>query len=292
MNRLVIIGTLHPGVEAFLADYFSSLRVQTCRDFDLLLANDGLVDFDSSAVENDFNLTCIDVDGSISENRRSVIRHALEQGYRRILFTDCDDMLAANRVEASNRLLERFEIVVNDLDLVDGNGIGSQQRYFSRRFGSTASIDEDTIRSGNLMGLSNTAARAEVLRDSPALERGDSIAFDWYLWAACLHQGRAAGFSAETTTRYRIYENNTAGLPQAVDETMVHRGVEVKRQHYRLMSNMATGYDELYREFDAVSSMWPDLQWRDEFVSRLKRRQTEIHMWWENIRPPSEVGMV
>ncbi len=290
-RELVVIGTLYPGIENYLNDYVASLNRQTARNFDVLLANDGLYKFNLPSLRRDIRCTVTAVGGSISSNRRQSIRHALALGYDKIIFTDCDDAFDSNRISLVNELLETTEIVVNDLDLIDEGGSLSVANYLSQRFGEAATISEQLLRNANLMGLSNTAAKARVFQDLPALHHGEAIAFDWYLWSCALHEGFQALFTSKTSTHYRVYADNIAGMPQVLDEDKIHTGIKVKCRHYRLMSDVAGEYACLHHDFEAAKLKWNDQDWREEYVSRLKATAVEVHLWWENIRTPAEVGL-
>lgn len=291
-NKLVVVGTVYPGIENYLDDYFKTLVNQSWRKFDILLANDGLRNFEMPLPVNELGCQVFEVNESISANRRSLIKRAIKLGYEKIVFTDCDDSFEANRLEVVERLLDKVEIVVNDLDVTDESGTNIERRYFSPRFNNGAKIDEQSIRTGNIMGLSNTAARTEVFTNSPALIGGDSIAYDWYLWASVFHAGYRAGFTSDTATRYRVYANNTAGMPQVLTENDVCKGVEVKSQHYKLMSAISPEYSRICVDFEELATRLADHDWRVDFTTRLNQNGVDHPMWWENIRKPTEVGLV
>ena len=290
-NEVVVIGTVYPGVEKYLSDYISSLNNQTTQDFDILLANDGLGDLGSVFKKSNLNCKSVDVKGSISSNRRNIIRHAKDMGYQKLIFADSDDMFEDNRVEVVNELLDVASVVVNDLGLTNKDGVDVSPRYFSPRFNEAEIIKENMIYNGNIMGLSNTAVRIEALADLPALIDGDSIAFDWYLWAGILHNGNEAYFTGKTATKYRIYGDNTVGLPQSYSVNNVCKGIEVKQQHYKLMSQFNSTYSDLYSRFNELNNKCADSVWRDEYIRALEENAIDNHMWWENIQLPSEVGL-
>ncbi len=292
-KKIVVIGAVYPGIEKYLEGYFTSLENQTFQEFDVLIANDGLGDFELAIEAHSLCCNSVDIKGSVSSNRRSIIRHAMEMGYQKLVFTDCDDMFEKNRLEVVNELLDNTAVVVNDLDINDENGIDNEPRYFSRRFNEAAMFNKDTIFTGNIMGLSNTAVRVEALNGLPALTKGDSIAFDWYLWACVFHLGYEALFTSKTSTKYRVYGNNTAGLPQALNESNVRKGIEVKQQHYKLMSKIAPAYSDLHYRFNELNDKWVNNNaWRNDYIGALKENDIDNHMWWENIRLPSEVGLI
>lgn len=290
-NDTVIISVAYPSLGGFLKDYLDSLEKQSRSDFDLLIANDGMDGLDPMLAARKLSWQTIGVEGSVSSNRRTMICRAIEQGYKKIIFADCDDALWENKVEVVSSLLDRELIVVNDLDIIDSDGSRKEASYFSKRFDDASIIALSTLMTGNMMGLSNTAVRADALKVSPALSSGDSIAFDWYLWSTLLLDGSTAFFTAETFTKYRVYGNNTAGFPQPITEENVVKGVKVKHQHYGLMARLNSTYSELADEFDWLHEKMEDKGCRMAYIEALKKCEISNPIWWENIRTRSEVGL-
>ncbi len=287
-TKLVVIGVVYPEMQKYLDDYLNSLEEQTYQEFDLLIANDGIDNFDGYLEERNFNGLSFVVSGSVSDNRRDLIRKAIVMGYRKIIFTDTDDVFEENRVELMSDLLDSNRVVVNDLDITDINGKTNISRYFSRRFKNCQSITKSTLLEGNMMGLSNTAVRSEVLYESPALKGGNVIAFDWYLWSSVLLSGNEAYFTSETSTKYRVYDDNIAGLPQPLDEINILKGIKVKSEHYEIMSRLDPSYKKMANEYRGIQSKLNNNDWYIKYIDSLKKRAIEIPMWWENIRMTSE----
>lgn len=290
-NDAVVVGTAYPGLGKFLGSYLDSLERQSCDGFDLLIANDGLNGLDALLAARKLFWSKIDVDGSPSSNRRMLIRRALDLGYRKIIFADCDDTLTENRVEVVIAMLDSDSIVVNDLDTTDAEGNFDKALCFSGRFSDGKIISVSSLRMGNMMGLSNTAARKEVFQGCPAMVSGDLAAFDWYLWSSVLLGGYMARFTSKTSSKYRVHFENTAGLPQLLNEESVAKGVSIKLQYYGLMSALDGSYAKLATEFQQLSNKLTNKGWRMEYIAALKEHQIENHIWWENIRTPSEVGL-
>lgn len=288
-NEIVVIGVVYPGIERFLKDSFDSLERQSKADFDVLIANDKLANINSFLETSELNVQIFNVSGTHSSNRRSLIHRAIEGNYRKIIFADFDDMFESNRIQVISDLLDKSAVVVNDSDLVGLEGDLIKSRYFSQRYGEAEKITERHLLNGNMMGLANTAAQANVFIDNPAILHGDSVAFDWYLWSSILLKGNSAIFTTKTATKYRVYNDNMAGLPQALTIQNIRRGVEVKRQHYALIANLDDSYKELAEEFKHTSNMLKNKQWGSEYLKLLKENAIENHIWWENIRTPKEM---
>lgn len=291
VNEVAVVSTVYPGMLPFLGNFLDSLEQQEFQEFDLLLANDGVENLGSRVGQRSFPWSSFEPGGSISDIRRALLKAALTKGYRKIVLADSDDTFADNRIGLMCRMLDSDSLVVNDLDLCDAGGRVSDQRYFSRRLDDGDLLDRDSLLHGNLMGLSNTAVAAEVLIGSPALQAGDCIAFDWFLWSSILLAGVKGKFTSETSTLYRIYGENTAGLPQYITEPFVRKGVQVKRQHYALMAGLDDGFQGLADEFEWTSRQMQSRAWLNDYLDALRANEIENNLWWEKIRTPSEVGL-
>ncbi len=93
-NKLVVVGTVYPGVENYLDDYFKTLASQSWRKFDILLANDGLQNFEIPMSVNELGGQIFEVNESISANRRSLINRAIKLGYEKIVKDRLDKLRA------------------------------------------------------------------------------------------------------------------------------------------------------------------------------------------------------
>lgn len=287
----VILGTVYPTLGSHLNKFLDSLEAQTTRQFDVLLANDGFDNIEAKLSQYSFPHQVLNVNADIATNRRLLIQAAIDLDYRKVIFCDCDDELAINRIEVVSGLLDKSPIVVNDIDTINSEGATQQRHYFSSRFKDNAIITANTLKHGNLMGFTNTAIRAENLQGCKALITGEPIAFDWYLWTSLLMGELNALFTSGTTTKYRVYEDNTAGLPQSLSVENVTKGILVKQQHYELMSYIDNDYSRLSTEFDALYKSIDDARWRSRYMRAIKNYKLKDHMWWENIRPCSEVAI-
>jgi glycosyltransferase involved in cell wall biosynthesis len=292
-HSVAVVGVLYPGVEPYLNAYLRALEQQTFNRFDLVLANDGLSDAESYLQNVRLKVVLHTASGSIAAIRRDLIETVVRAGYDFIVFTDCDDYISCNRLEVCNRLLGRSAIVVNDLDVVSEDGKIQQLCYFSHRLNEGALLDRSDLLNGNLMGLTNVAARSEVLlRCILRIDVDvDVIAFDWLLWTYALEEYEAE-FTATTSTQYRVYSGNIAGLPQSIDQSTVVRGLSIKVAHYAGLKLREKIYDNLYDVFSRAKAMSADSVWLNRYVSALRREQLEYPMWWENIKSPGEVGVL
>ena len=89
---------------------------------------------------------------------------------------------------------------------------------------------------------------------------------------------------SETSTIYRIHISNTAGLPQKIDRPNVLKGIKVKRDHYRQLSEENERYNNLYLNFNKIHKRSADKSWLNDYIEKLIINKIDYPFWWENIR--------
>jgi glycosyltransferase involved in cell wall biosynthesis len=209
-NSVAFLTTIFPAEEAFLIDFFNSLCRQTFKDFDVIVINDGNMNFEKIKIVYEMlNIIEIKYSDTPSKNRQHGINYCIDNRYDVLIFGDSDDYFASNRVELSLQLLEESDIVVNDVSLFNENGI-YEDKYFSHRLDNLDVVDLDFIKDKNIFGLSNTAIKLENI--SKVIFDDKIIAVDWYFFKILLKQGLKAVFTNEIVTYYRQYDNNIIGL--------------------------------------------------------------------------------
>ena len=210
MKKVVFLTTIFPMKEQFLIDFFDSLNRQTYDKFDVVVVNDGYYDFYDIKIKYQ-NLSIIELPHSdtTAKNREYGINYCIDNKYDVLIFGDSDDYFSDNRVEESLKYLETFDIVVNDLNLFDKNGM-YEERYISNRLSHESEVKFDYIQDKNIFGLSNTAIKTNIL-NRVKFDK-DLVAVDWYLYKKLLKDGCNSIFTNKATTYYRQYDFNTIGL--------------------------------------------------------------------------------
>jgi len=198
--------------ESYLDDFFHSLSKQTYKEFDIIVVNDGYKEF-GAFIEKFQTLSIFELNYSATPalNRAYGINFILNRGYDIIVFGDSDDYFAENRVALSVQALERVDIVVNDLSLVDEEKRVFEKLYISNRLQNKSLVDYDFLKDKNICGLSNTALKTAILGEKVVFP-AELVAVDWFFYKSLLAQGYRALFTNETETFYRQYANNRLGL--------------------------------------------------------------------------------
>ena len=209
--KIAFLTTVFPMEENFLYDFLDSLKNQTYQNFDLIVVNDGYKNFDSTkAVYNQMlNITELQYSDTPAKNREYGINYCIDNNYDVLIFGDSDDYFESNRVEKSLEFLKKSDIVVNDLNLFNGNGV-YEEKYLSHRLKNLDVVDFEFLKDKNIFGMTNTAIKLENI--SKVTFDDKIVAVDWYFFKTLLGQGLKAIFTNETVSFYRQYENNTVGL--------------------------------------------------------------------------------
>jgi len=280
MNKVAFITVVYPGVQEYLADFFSSLGRQTRHDFDVIIFNDGFSNFDK-IVHKYHNLSLLthDCNGSPAKIRESAINWVRNQQYDYVLFGDSDDYFAENRIEVCVDQLGRSDIVVNDVSLTDDAGVTFSPGYFSARMTNNSTVGIEQIREKNFFGLSNSGVRREALAEV----RFDSrlVAVDWYFFSTLLLRRKTAVFTSDTTTFYRQHGENTVGF-RCLSEKQVMQAFAVKTRHFQCLSAIDPNFLEMA---SAYQRTWENLSGNPEFL-RAYCQQIDQHLdpqpfWWE-----------
>ena len=210
MKNVVFLTTIFPMKEQFLIDFFNSLSRQTYGKFDVVVVNDGYDNFYDIKIKYQ-NLSIIELPYSDTtvKNREYGINYCIDNKYDVLIFGDSDDYFSDNRVEESLKYLETFDIVVNDLNLFDKNGM-YEEKYISNRLDHGSEVNLDYIQDKNIFGLSNTAIKTNILNEVKFDK--DLVAVDWYFFKRLLKNGCNSIFTNKAITYYRQYDSNTIGL--------------------------------------------------------------------------------
>ena len=211
MKKIVFLTTIFPMKEKYLIDFFDSLLVQSYKNFDIVVVNDGYRNFDILLKKyNKLNVIELKYSNTPAKNREYGINYVISKGYDILIFGDSDDYFSKNRVEKSVELLDNYDIVVNDLSLFNDNGI-YEKLYFSNRIKNNSVVEYDFIKDKNIFGLSNTAIKLNILGNKIIFDK-DIVAVDWFLYKKLLKDRYMAFFTNKIITYYRQYNNNIIGL--------------------------------------------------------------------------------
>lgn len=275
MSALAVITVAHPSARPFLGEMASSLREQSDRDFTVVVVDDGCGDA-LQAFEG-LITRVVPAGRSIADNRRVAIGAAIEMGFSRLMLADADDTFAPDRVARSRRALDDERLVFNELVIGDA-------RVFGTRFAPGRSIGLMEIVDGNCLGLSNTAAHADIIAQSAAAICDDEEIVDWGLFTRALIAGNRATFLSDVYTSYRRHDASIGAL-HADDATSVIRALEVKARHYARFKDVAEPFAERAVVFERLlARVRSHAGAAAEYVRFCRATAPASPLWWEIAR--------
>lgn len=278
MKKLLLFTVYYPGAEAFENDFFSSIVNQTNQEFDLLVLNDTLREL---KLEKKYkSLSIIEIKGcsNIAENRAIGINYAICNDYSYIMLCDIDDTFSPIRIEETMKYFNDYDIIVNDLNIVDSRNNILFTSYFSKRIDEHSILDSNFIKDKNIFGFSNTTIKTSKLQKIHFPK--DLRIVDWYYFTILLYQGLSAIFIPKALTYYRQYTGNMIGLSSYTLDVFKSQ-MKLKKKHYLYFKEKICGYDDLYKRMIELEKLSDT-----ELISKITENEakTPYPLWWENIK--------
>jgi hypothetical protein len=230
IKKVAVCTTIYPGVEAYLPDWYRSLRAQTDKDYHLWVGLDGIEpEVVERVIGTQLEATWIlsepgDTPAQIRQRAMARIVEACDA----VVLVDSDDILQESRLAAARASLETSELAGCALRLVDQEGqeLGVT---FGLPHGTRA---EDVLPQHNVFGLSNSAYRSDLLRRCLPVP-ADVILVDWFLATQAWLMGARLAFDPVARMDYRQHGANMARVRFPVGQEQVVRDTKLVRQHFQ-----------------------------------------------------------
>jgi hypothetical protein len=229
---LAVYTTIYPGVEAYLVDWYRSLRQQTDQDFELwigldMLGQERLQEMLGGGVNAHW--TVAPSGATVAQVRQQALARIVET-CSAVVLVDSDDLLDRTRVGAARAGLEGSELAGCALCLIDqqGNDLGL-------RFDLPRGLEpEDVFPRNNVFGFSNSAFRTELLRRCLPIP-ADAVLVDWFLATRAWLLGARLAFDHVSRMAYRQHPRNTARVTPPFTPDQVLSDTALVRQHFQLV---------------------------------------------------------
>lgn len=271
-NRVAVFTVFHPAVAPFLEQFKKSLLEQTCKDFDLLVVNDGLGEKYLSGLEG----VILPSGGAIAKNREIGLNYLVDNGYEMVVFADADDFFSANRVEVACRLLKEYDLVINDLTLVNVSGNDLKKDVLLSRLPKFFTFGFEAIVDFNFCGMSNAAMRL-----SPELGKIDIpetlSVIDWYFFTKYLLRGKTGIFTDEAATYYRQHGDNMVGY----GKINVLQSLRVKKAHYSELRGESQLFESKYKTVCSLLQVAEKMD-EKEIDKVMSGQEMAGLFWWED----------
>lgn len=287
----VFLTTIFPSSEIYLDDFFTSLQIQTSKNFDILIINDGVEDLAYYKKKYD-KLNIIEKKGTELpvKNREIGINEVLKLDYKYIIFGDSDDYFSEDRIQKTIESLRKNDLVFNELTLF-GENI-RKNNILKENIKNLNKINE-TLFEGNIFGFSNIAIRSEIIKNKIFFDI-NLIAVDWFFITSILIQSNCRiKFLDDVQTYYRQYDNNTIGLAMQLTEEKLNLGVKVKETHYSALieyckKNMLENYTKVFENklqqiLKLKEKLTNDL-FKKKYIEHVNLNFKELFKgWWSEI---------
>lgn len=263
----VVLGILYPGIENYLDDYFNSLQHQSYMDFDIWIYNDGL----NKELLQKYMIKYKELniyekkleDNCTPAQIREIAIKGIKDKYDYLVLTDADDYFSSNRIEKSINILQKYDFSYNDMVLINSKGEEiSGKTYFTNKCNPKIVNNLFKILKKNFCGLSNSAINLKTVNLDFLLIPENLIAVDWWIFSLLLMKGYKGCFLEDSFTYYRQHETNVVGGLNNLDEMKLLRGIDVKKQHYKmLLEYYPSKFDSIInRELDEIFLLEKKLQ--------------------------------
>lgn len=297
MTTLALYTTMFPGCERYLRSWYESLIGQTDRSFQLWVGLDELsIEAARSAMGGDPDAFW--VRGEVGDTPAQVRQRALEQivlCHDSVVLVDSDDLLHPTRVAVARRHLEKSQLVGCALRLVNESG-EPQGGLLALPAGVRC---EDVLPRGNVFGLSNSAYRAQLLRQCLPIPPSVSLV-DWYLATRAWLLGATMTFDNEVGMDYRQHGANMVNVKPPYTSQQIRADTQRVLRHYgfllsmlpahslperaALLSRAAEDADRFYRRVVLQPNRLV------EYANALNALAIEP-IWWSWVACPSLRGM-
>lgn len=282
-NTTAFFTVIYPMPDHFLEKFFKSLVIQDSLYWDLIIVNDGF-----EAIEKflnkftELNVIVLKGEKNIVKNREIGINYILNKNYKYVVFGDSDDFFSNNRVSKSIEILQNQDLVVNELCAVNVKEEILQEDIFSQKLKNNTNIGFEFIRDKNIFGLSNTAVKAEFLKN--IIFDNSVVALDWFIFSQVLLKSQVkATFTNKITTWYRQHPLNIAGFKQN-SNSKIKKDLKVKMLHYGALAKINNDFTIPFKNFcelnERISKSNKEFANYREKINKLNPNPV---FWWENI---------
>ncbi len=272
MMRIAVVTYFYPKAIPFVKQLIEALQRQTLKDFELIVFNDGVADALQYFQLGSIPVTIHDMSGSIATIRIRSLQILANLDFEGYVFMDADDSMSENRVAVAAELLDKYDVVVNDLTLTNAAGMIEEPLIWSSRIADGFEFDSSFILDKNIVGLGNSSIKRVIastwLTDRPVM------APDWYIFYQILEKRNLiAIFTTRCETLYRQHDGNIAGIRSLTKERMQHV-INVKQMHFRALEG------EGYNFVDELKKVENCLQQLDNWNE--KKVKIDVNpFWWE-----------
>lgn len=280
--KLAFLTCIYPDARPYWRPYIESLKNQTHRDFTLFLACDG---FKPAASEvSGLPVEMRDFQGTPVQVRKDALKWCAEEGIDGIIWGDADDIFTPNRVERFASAFKTHPLIFHDMTLFSENPKLGKPMIGNRLRDGQLVTAQDVVEF-NLLGLSNTGFKTDLIQGHLNSIPDHLVAFDWTFFSLIMTNGTNAYYMSEALTEYRQHPKSLTSIESPSPES-IRLAVKVKSQHFEVLAQSNPKLKSLASSFKNLEIMLkangPDAT---KYVQQAMSRQKPGTLWWELAKP-------
>lgn len=289
MNTAVLT-VVFESARPYMSDFLTSIQQQTTDEFELVVVNDGMKNIEELLSGLKVKTRVLYFQGSFVSLRKQAILWLANAEFEKVIFADSDDYFESLRVQLTQSLLDKYDMVCNEIVLF-GAHIQEPVPMISPRFFDEQLIRAEHIMNGNIMGMSNTGVRLHSILSVIESIPDDIVAMDWLLYTKALLLGNSCIFTNKIKTLYRQHSQNIAS-PLDWSDAQIGRGVEVKYNHYRNLQDDGAIYRMKTADYQKLIERMTRCEvFRNDYFDIIRRNRPDCPLWWEAIKTDKELPL-
>lgn len=233
-DRCALFSTIHPATLPYVGEWADSVRVQSDRDFDLVLALDGVTTDELAAAAGELDARFIlPPSGSTPAQVRNIAFGELVGEYDAIVLADADDVLSRERVANALRNLETSDVTACALTLIDEQSAAIGRDFCVLDAEERSHLDR-LLPHANVFGLSNSSYRGEVLRACLPIP-AECVIVDWFLATKAWASSASLKLDPRPLMSYRQHSDNIAKVLPPFSALAVRAATGLVLGHYDIV---------------------------------------------------------
>lgn len=241
--KVAVVTFVYPSAIKYLHDFIKCLQTQNFKEFELLIFNDGVSNLAEAINSFELPFKNIEVSGTPTQVRFSAFKWLGSSDYDKIIFQDIDDLMSSNRVKCLVSLLDSYEIVANDLSLMNEDAKIYADSIWRDKLGDLFEFDYKFISKKNILGIGNSAARKKIF-EVAIKQNSIPLVADWFMYYQVLKNGNLkAVFTTQCQTYYRQHADNMAGVKELSEERLNYV-IKVKEAQYNALQEVGEAVEK------------------------------------------------
>lgn len=249
--RDAIVTYLYPNTDIYIDKFINRINLLSYEKEITIIFFDDKSGISQKKLSNlKYPYEFIENSGSLNFTRYNSFKILKDKNINNIYFQDIDDLFSIDRFKILEEKLLEYDIVCNDLDILDISGKIVYSNFWKKRLGSSFVFNSDFIQNKNIIGLGNTGMKRELL-NTETLFSDKPIAYDWFFFYQLLKKNNINTlFTSDCKTYYLQHDANTAGINKPLTSNRITYIKKVKELHYKTL--IEGGFNDLENELDEL----------------------------------------